>query len=298
VKFSCLVATASLAAALSQPAAAKEPLVLEPSSHWELDYAKDSCALRRMFGEGEQQTQIEMRRFQPDLTLQTTVATKAAKMTKRKYRFRFGTEEWSDVENPLYAYLSDDFEGVIFLHSLVDAGIAQDAEPEEWGQFYIENDIAALEAEAGAKVQTLTISRAFRSDLLLKTGPLKQPLTALNQCIDELMSHWSIDVEAHKTRSRSATPVDFTGAASMVGYPPKMLRRGLPGLVNVRLDISETGRVMACHIQMPLSDPEFEESSCADIQHAFDFEPALDKDGKPMKSYYVNRVRFQISGAF
>ena len=43
-----------------------------------------------------------------------------------------------------------------------------------------------------------------------------------------------------------------------------------------------------------LSDPAFEESSCADIQHAFEFEPALDKDGQPLKSYYVTSVRFQI----
>jgi hypothetical protein len=45
---------------------------------------------------------------------------------------------------------------------------------------------------------------------------------------------------------------------------------------------------------MPMSDPEFEESSCADIQHAFEFEPALDNDGNPMKSYYITSVQFHI----
>ena len=45
---------------------------------------------------------------------------------------------------------------------------------------------------------------------------------------------------------------------------------------------------------MPLSDPAFEESSCADIQHAFEFEPALDKDGKPMPSYWTTRVVFTL----
>jgi hypothetical protein len=287
-------AAAAIAVGLAQPTSAKEPLVLEPSSHWELDYAKDSCALRRMFGEGERQTQIEMRRFEPDLTLQTTVATKAAKITKRNYRFRFGDQEWKDVERPLYAYLSEDFEGVIFQHSLVETGLDPEAGSEAWNQFFIDNDAAALEAEAAAKLETMTIARAFRTELELKTGSLKAPLIALNDCVDELMTHWDIDVEAHKTRSRSATPIDMEKAARMVGYPPKMLRRMMPGLVNIRLDISETGRVTACHIQMPMSDPEFEESSCADIQHAFEFEPALDNDGNPMKSYYITSVQFHI----
>jgi len=80
----------------------------------------------------------------------------------------------------------------------------------------------------------------------------------------------------------------------MMDYPPAMLRKSMPGLVNVRLAIDEAGRITACHIQMPLSDPAFEESSCADIQHAFDFEPALDKDGKPIASYWITRVVFSF----
>jgi TonB family protein len=94
--------------------------------------------------------------------------------------------------------------------------------------------------------------------------------------------------------TRPAVPLDFAAASSMVGYPPKMLRRAMPGLVNIRLAIDESGRVTACRIQMPLSDPEFESSSCADIQHAFEFEPALDKDGKPIASYWITRVHFEI----
>ena len=110
------------------------------------------------------------------------------------------------------------------------------------------------------------------------------------------MTHWDIDVEAHKTLSRPASPIDFDAASRMVGYPPKMLRQSMPGVVNVRLAIDKTGRVTGCHIQMPLSDPEFEASSCADIEHAFEFEPALDKDGNPIDSYWITKVNFRING--
>ncbi len=289
--FRCLIVAAGIAAVICQPAAANEPLALEPSSPWELTYEADSCALRRTFGEGDQQTQLEMRRFAPGINLQTTIASRA-RMTRRNFRLRFGDEgEWEDHENPLYAYFDDNFEGVIFRHTLLSPRVGPDEPPSLPAGI----DLATMEAEAAATLDSLSISRAFGDELVLETGPLKKPILLLNECIDELMTHWGIDVEAHKTLARSAAPIDLAQAARMIGYPPKMVQRSLPGLVNIRLDIDETGRVTECHIQMPLSDPEFEESSCADIQHAFEFDPALDKDGKPLKSYYVTSVRFEIA---
>ena len=288
-----LPAAALAAAGLSCPAIARD-LVLEPSSNWELDYAPDSCALRRTFGEGDRQTQLEMRRFSPSTTLQTTVATKAAKIARRSYRFRFGDAEWDEIDHPLYAQFGNGLQGVIFRHALFEIPFDEDTEAREWDRFQRENDISALEAEAAAKVASVTISRAFHEDIVLNTGSLEEPFRALNGCVDDLLNRWGIDVAAHKTRSRSPLPLDPAKAVRMVSYPPKMLRQNLPGLVNVRLDIDKTGRVTDCHIQMPLSDPEFETSSCADIQHALEFEPALDRDGNPMKSYFVTAVHFRI----
>ena len=100
----------------ARPAVAKT-LELRPVAPWNMHYDTDSCVLRRAFGGVEQRTHLEMRRFQPGIGLQTIVATKAARMTKRDFRFRFGDEaEWEEVENPLYAEFAEDREGVIFRH--------------------------------------------------------------------------------------------------------------------------------------------------------------------------------------
>jgi TonB family protein len=80
----------------------------------------------------------------------------------------------------------------------------------------------------------------------------------------------------------------------MMDYPPKMLAKGMPGVVNVRLAIDERGNVAGCSIQMPLADPAFEKSTCADLQHALEFEPALDQNGKPVASYWVTLVDFRV----
>jgi hypothetical protein len=117
----------------------------------------------------------------------------------------------------------------------------------------------------------------------------------MNECLDELVTHWGIDVDAHRTLTRHATPTNLKRVPRMMDYPPKMLAKGMPGYVNVRLDINESGGISACHIQMPLSDPEFERSTCADLQHALIFDPALDTDGTPIRSYWITQVRFQIN---
>jgi hypothetical protein len=270
---------------LSSPAAANETLVLEPTSPWELDYAEDSCALRRLFGEGDRQTQLEMKRFQPGPELQTTVASKV-KMSKQPIRFRFGEEREWEEEYPLFAQFGDELQGVIFTRSLHHTSPGEDSEREGATGAYLKT-APALEAEAAARIDALTLSGAFEHDLVLRTGPLEAPVEALNKCIDDLLTHWDLDVEAHKTRTRSAGPTNLE-RRQLVEPPARRL--GHWGPARVRLAIVETGQVTQCHIQLPPGDPPSEERGCARIRNEFDFEPALDKDGRPMKSYYVTSL--------
>ena len=284
---------ALVVAGSSSPVLAKDALVLEPSSRWELDYAADSCALRRMFGEGAQQSQLEIRRFQPGLSLQTTVATRAMPMTRRNFRYRFDPNpEWQDAAAANYVYFGDNFEGVIFYPQLPDLVVDKKKDDDELRQDFTTADLVAMEAKAAQGIESITMSRAFRDDLVLKTGSLGAPLIALNACIDELLGHWGIDVEAHKTLTRPAIAKNVSKMGRLIPYPPKMLAQRLPGIVNVRLEVGETGAVNGCHIQMELSDPAFEEASCKTLQKSLKFDPALDKDGKPIASYWINRVRF------
>jgi hypothetical protein len=281
------------AATAASPASAQDALALEPSTPWELTYEADSCVLRRMFGTGERQTQLEMRRFEPGADLYLTVASKA-KVARRNMRFRFGDEgEWQELPYPLVAEFGDELEGVMFTHSLPDAAGIQQPAPEALTGSYLQS-AAALEAETAAKLDKLTLSGAFDADLVLRTSSLKAPLAALNVCMDDLLASWGLDARAHKTRRRSAGPVNLQGRA-LVDPPARW--EGQWGPTRVRLAIDEGGLVTECYIELPLSiemprsDGDFEERSCARIRTAFDFDPALDEDGRPMKSYYITSIR-------
>jgi hypothetical protein len=287
----------ALGAFPASPARAQEDEALVSNTPWVLDYDTDSCALRRAFGEGEKRAYLELRRFGPGTDLQAVVATnwmRAENPATFKYRFNNQTE-WSDVTRAPTLTMVDDFKGAIFTAGLIELpGYSKLKNLKDRQAFLAGIDLPALEREASAKADTLFVRGAFRRQLVLKLGSLDKTMAALNTCVDELMTHWGIDVEAHKSLTRKADAINLDEVPRMMSYPPAMLSKNMPGVVNFRLDVDETGKITDCHIQMPLSDPVFEKSSCADLQHALEFEPALDKDGKPIASYWINKVVFQI----
>jgi hypothetical protein len=284
---------------LCSPALGQAAAGLPPTSAWTLAYDDDSCALRRTFGDGKQNAYFELRRFGPDSALQTMVASdnlRSRDLVSFQYRWNVD-HDWREAGRLKFT-LDSGLGGVLF-----GAGFAElpgDLPDLPSRVLYVRStDWRATELEAAGRINSIAVRGAtargmYRHELVLRLDGLDVALAALNTCIDNLVTLWDIDIEAHKTLSRPALPIDFEDSSRMIGYPPKMLRQAMPGLVNIRLAIDEEGRVTACRIQMPLSDPAFEASSCDDIQHAFEFEPALDKDGKPIASFWTTRVEFRI----
>ena len=60
----------ALLSAAPMLAAASQPLTLQPSSQWVVEYGDDSCRLIRMFGEGPDQTKLVFESIAPgDMTM-------------------------------------------------------------------------------------------------------------------------------------------------------------------------------------------------------------------------------------
>jgi hypothetical protein len=289
---------AFLSAAVASPARAAEEEGLAPNGPWTLDYDVDSCALRRLFGSGDDQAILEFRRFGPGSELQTIVGSSRLKARNTgRFRYRFDdADEWQLAGYTIAMKLNNGYSAVLFNTSFVELPWPEEIDELSEAEAYRRSSEAkdAERDQAGA-IDRITLLGAFGRELTLRLGKLDKPIEALQGCVDELMSHWDIDVEAHKTLTRPAVPVNLPEVPRMMDYPPRMIRESMPGLVNVRLAIDETGGITGCRIQMPLSDPAFEQSSCADIQHALDFDPALDKDGKPIASYWITRVVFTLN---
>jgi hypothetical protein len=282
---------------MTMSANAQDTPGLAPSTPWNLHYDTDSCALRRMFGDSDRQVFLELRRFERTPRLQATVTSNwALPRNSSSVGYQFAADgEWVEFDGlPITA--DGGFRGVLFSLSLITLPDLDDVDDSrERATRLASFDWQGMERGAATKAVSLTLRGAFNRRIVMQTGSLAAPLEALNQCVNELMGHWGIDLEAHKTLTRPAVPINLPKVARMINYPPRMLQQSMPGVVNIRLSIDEQGGITGCHIQMPISDPAFEKSSCADLRHSLAFEPALDKDGKPIASYWITSVIFKIA---
>lgn len=158
-------------------------------------------------------------------------------------------------------------------------------------EYLAARDTAEREATA------LFVGEAFERSLVLETGEMHGPMEAMRACVDELLTHWNLDAEAHGNLTRRAWPADYPKILRSVrrAYPNWMEARRIPGYVRARLDVSAKGQPTACHIQLPMSEPDFEREACEQLMDEAEFFPALDADGDPIASYYAVSIFYIIN---
>jgi Gram-negative bacterial TonB protein C-terminal len=276
----------------------KEPLVLKPTSAWHVDYADDRCRLAREFGAGEEQTYLFFDRYGPTEYFRLTLAGKPVKTgaDQADASVQFGPAE----EEQQLLFLNGNLGKMPALVFVSGARIAAltPAEKqtrdtakadEEWP------DLAPISEDRKKAVRYLKIGKPLRRTVTLETGSMRGPFTALDKCVDELLTHWGIDVEKHKQLTRKVKPVESPGRwVNSADYPLDMLSRGQPAIVEFRLSVNADGKPAACYIQSTTRPKAFDDAVCKSVMRRARFDPALDARGQPLASYYRNTVRFQI----
>ncbi|HEY6814507.1 MAG TPA: energy transducer TonB [Croceibacterium sp.] len=146
------------------------------------------------------------------------------------------------------------------------------------------------------EVEGILIERGFDESLFLQTGELHAPMEAMRTCLEELYSHWGIDVEAHKMLTRPALPLDYAKLVREIqeDYPGRMIATGMQGYIRVRLDVSAEGNPTACHLQSQINDEAFERVACRNMMRHALFAPALDKQGEPIASFYQTSIVYMF----
>ncbi|WAT18669.1 energy transducer TonB [Aurantiacibacter sp. MUD11] len=302
-----LPAAAVFAALSVQPAAAQDDdwLRLAPATPWNLDYAEDSCALRRVFGEEGQQVFLELRQYQPGEVMQLIVTSDDIRRRDSAFDFRSARGVTANFipDNEPYNHgrpmgVDNDNWGKGFISRI---GILTGAERDLDTQLTLRQgvDLAITDErreERENEITGLAVGNAFREDFVLETGAMRAPMEAMRACLDELLTHWGIDAEAQKNLLRPVRPLGIERWARELQerYPMEMLRRGQQAIVNVRLTVGEDGRATGCAVQNSLNEATFDELACELLLEHSRFEPALDGNGDPITSYWVTRVIYSI----
>lgn len=278
-------------------AAAPAPLILKPTSAWQVDYADERCRLARQFGEGKQTVFLIMDRFAPTDSFRLTISGPLVKtfVEKGDADIQFGPNEQKQQLAFLKGNLGED-------PALVFTSSARIAPPSAAELLAIKNRaktewvvVQPISEDRQKAVRHLRVGKPLRKPVMLETGSMRGPLSALDTCIDNLLTSWGVDIEKHKTLGRAVTPLDSPEKWIVSSdYPSNMLSAGQPALVNFRLSIGPDGVPTACHIQATTRPKEFDNAVCKSVMRRARFSPALDAKGLPLASYYQNTVYFRL----
>ncbi|MDX8357207.1 energy transducer TonB [Sphingopyxis terrae] len=290
------VAMLSLLMAPNAGAKPKEPLHLQPSSKWLLNYADDSCRLARQFGEGDDKVMLVMDRFEPGDGMRMSFFGKPARTSRMDgdAKIRFGPDQ-AEQEIGFYPGRGDGKTPALVLRSEVRIAPRSEAEnaTRDAGDFGFRWSMVTPAEEAA--VTWIEVGSPVSRPFVLETGSMGNAFAALSKCTDELLDHWGIDVARHATMTRPVTPISDPGQWIRSGdYPQEMLWQGQRALVQFRLNVDASGKPTACHIQQTTRAKEFDDAVCKSIMRRAEFKPALDADGKPMASYWLSSVNFHM----
>lgn len=299
--FSAAVVCGTAALVLSIPNSVEaKTVMLAPTGTWHMDYADDSCRLARLFGEGDERVAFYLERYGPGDRFHMAVAGNAiGKAPQSETRVQFGIQDTAYEYEPVLGELAEFGPALIFNPAYPSAktaevAFAKMADKDKYADF-IDPRIFAHDVtdEQFAAIEWVAFERRGGHRLVLELPQFGQAMKALQNCTEELVSHWNIDVEAHRSLTRLPIPKNSPGGwLTNSDYPIGLIRRGDQGIVQFRLDVDPSGKVTGCHIQRSTRPEGFDKIVCEKISQRAKFEPALDRDGKPIASFYRNSARF------
>lgn len=286
-KLLALAMSASLILPGIASAAAKPPVSLAKTSKWEINYDEDSCSLFAKFGTGKQETILKLTRFQPgtyfDLTLygglfrtlDDTLPLEIGFVPAFGSTRQMGTAGTSGNKLPLAIFTSLRLDGWNY---------RDNAKP------------PAITPQQEAAITAIEFKRLGQSHRL-ETGSMGAPMQAMRACLTNLIEHWGFDSNVQLNLSQLATPLDNPGDwVRSSDFPLASIERGHNGLVQFRLDLDEAGQVGGCRVLFRTSPDDFADLTCKLLQKRARMSAALDAAGKPVKSFYIGRVRWLAFG--
>ena len=289
--------------------AAAQPVRLQPSSPWIVNYADESCRLVRTFGDGKDKTVLE---FESEAPGQMDLLVVGSPLERDD-----GSDKVPGIFLPV---------GGKPLEGEGAKSTASGAPAILWSRIPLLPDVLVDSLEKQAKEtgrlsrsglrppatdpsQAKTIQAArhefaskateleigSRRPVILETGPLGDAIKVFDQCGRDSLRDWGVDPDIEDKIVRPVWAKDPSRWFSADDYPPQMMRAGEQSEVKVRLLVDAAGRPTKCTSLTHFTVVEFNQVVCDKFMRRARFEPAELADETKVPSYYVNRVAFRIA---
>lgn len=245
------------------------PLVLPPAGSWIVDFAEDRCVVARQFSDGEDAAVLKLSSFLPSdrVTVQVISNTLSARNKAPVVRVLPAGE-------PATPQM---FEKVSAEGGWNGAGFEM------------------LRPETDADATALLIEKTFKQDLQLQTGAIAEVLQVMQTCEDDLAVSLGLDPAQQRNLSQKAS-IDWDSWDVKTSSLQKKFFQAGSMRQKIRLLVDEEGKVIGCHVIEGAVSQDLDEQMCAAITKDAQFEPALDADAQPVKSYYLHMMSVMRGG--
>ncbi|QFT76285.1 energy transducer TonB [Erythrobacter sp. THAF29] len=131
--------------------------------------------------------------------------------------------------------------------------------------------------------------------LTLKTGTMGDAFSVLNQCAEQLMVSWGLDLAEQKAQTRQPKLENWRkiNERLFANWPSDMIEEAWRGSVNICVLVDERGRTNGCQATNMAMTQEMQEATCNSMTRAR-FDPARDAEGKPMRSFYEMTITYRV----
>jgi hypothetical protein len=299
------VALLSCAAAAPMLMAAVQPIRLQPSTAWNVDYAENSCRLSRAFGDAKEAIILSLESEAPGQA-DMFVLGKSLKSDSDKVPGKFLPVQGK----PMEGHIAQSAYGTAVLWSRVRFLPDDVIEKYEKGDketayrpgvrpppidLAEKAETEARHLDFAAKVTELEVDARSGHPLILETGSLGAPIKAFDKCSRDSLRDWGVDPDVEDKIVRRPWSPNMSDWFTANDYPPAMTVRGQQSDVKVRLLLDATGRVTKCTSLSHFKEKSFDQVVCDKFMKRARFEPAELADGTKVPSYYVNHVIFRMS---
>ncbi|MEQ5788222.1 TonB family protein [Erythrobacter sp. NFXS35] len=290
MRLAILTVAAAFTALATAPARA-EPLVLNPSTTWTLDYAEDKCRLIRKFGSGETEVELHIEQSGTGPFYNLALFGKPArKDVGDVMRIAFGPNEGPSERSYLGGRIKSSKTPFVMMHGIHLAPVARNADQ---GEF----EVTEIGPDRERAITSLTLTKGLRRPLQLQIESMEAPLNAMRACVADLIQTLKLDENG---LAQIVTPPEPKNAMEFARfmqerYPPQQIRNEQGGTVAVQLTINDKGEATACQIAASDRPAVFDDAVCFGLMRMAEFEPAVGPDGKPRFSFWRTRVTYRMN---
>ena len=304
-RFSAFAAIVALLSSAAVQAKDSQMEVLKPVTPWDLNYGSNSCRLVRMFGTNEQRVVFYVEKYGISSGFTVLIAGKSiSNVINQDSALRFSngggagglTEGTFGAFGPSVVSTSGTFNPKVLT-------LTEDQDklrPSSHSRREKNDDPPKFDPLTPAELHDITwvqLSRGIHS-VRLMTGPWDKTVAALDKCVDDLVRSWGVDPKQLKTIKHGPTMASNSSkkvVQKIAGhYPDQAFAHGAQANLSVRLTIDTSGDVKSCELTDITDAKDFDDYPCEVFKKYAKFSPAIDAEGKAVKSIYRTKIFYRI----